>query len=63
MTDMRAKPTNGRDWRAHLTREERSELADLEKIIAKAEKMALMPRLLKAKIQNRATARAGKASK
>lgn len=60
MTDMRKKRPDGRDWRAHLTSEERIELARLEKILAKAEEMAMIPRLFKAKIQNRATARAGK---
>ena len=59
MTDMRTKRPNGRDWRSHLTGEERKELRRLEKLIAKAEAMAVMPRLLRNKIQNRATARAG----
>lgn len=59
MTDLRHTKRNARDWRACLTTEEKRELARLDKIIAKAEEMALVPRLLRNKIQNRATVRAG----
>lgn len=60
MTDLRTQKPNGRDWRAHLTPEEKRELARLEKIIAQAEKMAELPRTQRQKIQNRATVRAGR---
>jgi len=50
---------DSRNWRAHLTPEEKRELARLEKIIAQAAKMAEVPRMQRLKIQNRATVRAG----
>jgi hypothetical protein len=59
MSDLRTKKSNGRDWRKFLTTEEASELRQLDRIIAKAEKMAELPRLKRQKIQNRATVRAG----
>lgn len=59
MSDLRTSRQNRRDWRAYLTPEEKQELARLDKIIAKAEKMAELPRLKRHKIQNRATVRAG----
>jgi hypothetical protein len=60
MTDLRTKKSNARNWQDHLTREERRELAALEKVIAKAAKLAELPRLRRLKIQNRATVRAGR---
>jgi hypothetical protein len=62
MSDLRRAKTNARDWRAYLTPEEKRELARLDKIIAKAEAMAELPRLRRGRIQNRATVRAGYAS-
>lgn len=59
MSDLRRTKKNGRDWRSHLTDDERQELARLDKAIAKAEQMAELPRLKRHKIQNRATVRAG----
>ena len=61
MSDLRKAKVKGRDWRAHLTPEEKREIARLERIIAKAEKMAELPRLRRNRIQNRATVRAGNA--
>jgi hypothetical protein len=59
MSDLRRTKPNARDWKSYLTPEEKRELAQLDKIIAKAEKMAIMPRLQRHKIQNRASVRAG----
>ena len=59
MSDLRTKKPNGRDWRKFLTPEEAAEIRRLERIIAKADKMAELPRLKRYKIQNRATVRAG----
>lgn len=58
MSDLRR--TNGRNWRRYLTPQERQEISELERIIARAERMAIFPRARRARIQNRATARAGK---
>jgi DNA relaxase NicK len=55
--------SDARNWRKFLLPDERAKLIKLEKIIQKADKMAEIPRLLKHKIQNRATARAGKAER
>jgi len=60
MSDLRTKKSNGRDWRKFLTAEETAELRELDRIIAKAENMAELPRLKRNKIQNRASVRAGK---
>lgn len=60
MTDLRTQKPNGRDWRSRLTPQEKQELFRLEKLIAKAEKMAELPRMQRAKIQNRATVRAAR---
>lgn len=60
MSDLRTQKRNSRDWRAFLTPEEKREVARLDKIIAKAERMAELPRWRRQKIQNRATVRAGK---
>lgn len=49
-----------RDWRPHLTPEERKEHAALEREIAKIEKRVLALRNERKKIQNRATQRVGK---
>jgi hypothetical protein len=62
MSDLRRTKTTSRDWRAHLTPEEKRELARLEKVIAQAEAMAELPRLRRQRIQNRATVRAGNAN-
>lgn len=49
-----------RDWRPHMTPEERKEHAALEREIAKIEKKVLALRNERKKIQNRATQRVGK---
>jgi hypothetical protein len=59
MTDLRAKLANHRQWRVHLTTEERIELARLEREIKKAERTTSVHRMLRQKIQNRASVRAG----
>ena len=59
MSDLRRTKPNARDWKSYLTPDEKRELARLEKVIFKAEQMAQVPRLLRNKIQNRATVRAG----
>ena len=58
MTDLRT--VGRRKWRDHLTPEEKRELVRLDKIISEAERMAEVPRMQRARIQNRATVRAGK---
>lgn len=60
MSDLRRNGKRARNWRAHLTPEEKRELLRLEAIIAKAEAMAELPRMRRLKIQNRATVRAGR---
>jgi len=49
-----------RDWRPHLTPDERKEHAILEREIAKLEKRVLELRTVRKRIQNRATQRVGK---
>jgi hypothetical protein len=58
MTDLRTKPLGSRNWRAHLTPEERAEMVELDRAIAHAKKMAQLPRERRERIQNRATQRA-----
>lgn len=50
-----------RNWKKHLTDNERNELARLEKRLADLAIKTLILRNIRTKIQNRASARAGKA--
>lgn len=59
MSDLRTAKANGRNWKAYLTAEEKRELSALDRTIARASKMAQVPRMKRQRIQNRATVRAG----
>lgn len=63
MTDLRHARKNARDWRAHLTAEERRELKPIESEMEKLRKRLRILAQQHHPIQNRATARARKASR
>lgn len=58
MTDLRSKKPNARDWRSHLTPEERKQVTALEREVAKLTERISVLRVQRLRIQNRATVRA-----
>ena len=58
MSDLRRQRPNGRDWRAHLTAEEKKQVASLERQIEKLSDHLTIVRAKRLRIQNRATVRA-----
>jgi hypothetical protein len=61
VSDLRkSRPNNKRNWERHLTSAERRELADLDRQIKTLDEQSTNLRGRRQRIQNRATARAGK---
>ena len=60
VSDLRKSRPNKRNWERHLTSAERRELADLDRQIKTLDEQSTNLRGRRQRIQNRATARAGK---